>query len=74
MGNIFDYWKGMNRIGNDCSIIKNFYPRLFRETRTTGCFVYKGKPAYLYAAADVNISGGSVAESYVFKIEWKTKK
>ena len=41
---------------------------------TLAVLFIKGKPAYLYAAADVNISGGSVAESYVFKIEWKTKK
>ena len=29
-----------------------------------------GNPAYFYAVGDVNLEGGSVAKSYVFKIEW----
>lgn len=30
-----------------------------------------GKPAYLYGAGGVNLEGGDVSKSYVFKIEWE---
>ena len=75
MGNIFDYWKGNEQdrkrlFDNQKLFIRDYSGKLERPA----VLFIKGKPAYLYAAADVNISGGSVAESYVFKIEWKTKK
>ena len=34
----------------------------------------KGKPAYLYAVGGVNLEGGPVSKSYVFKIDWKKGK
>ncbi|MDB5159105.1 MAG: hypothetical protein JWR50_3812, partial [Mucilaginibacter sp.] len=34
----------------------------------------KGKPAYFYSTADVNVNGGKVSQSYVFKIQWPDDK
>lgn len=70
MGNIFDYW-GTEADHNALRDKGGYFVR--DETgklERPAVLMQKGKPTYLYAPADVNISGGKVSESYIFKIHW----
>lgn len=71
MGNIFDYWG----TPEDHRKLEQNYPNRFirdlsGKLERPAILLINGKPAYLYAVADVNINGSSASESYVFKIEW----
>jgi hypothetical protein len=74
MGNILDYW-GTEA---DHKKLRNI-PGVFNRDgsgkleRPAVLFI-NGKPAYFYASADLNINGGKVSESYVFKINWNKGK
>jgi alpha-L-fucosidase 2 len=70
MGTIFDYWG----TPKDKSELERKYPKRFirdpsGKLERPAILLIDGKPAYLYAVADVNIHGGEVSESYVFKID-----
>lgn len=70
MGNIFDYWGTKQQkdslLNNKGTFIRDASGKLERPA----VLFINGKPAYIYAVADVNIHGLPVSESYVFKISW----
>jgi hypothetical protein len=74
MGNIFDYWgteaDRQRLIAQEGCFIRDVTGKLERPA----ILFVDGKPAYLYAVADVNIHGRSTSESYVFKIKFKDSK
>lgn len=71
LGTLFDYW------GTDeerKALMKT--PGLFVRSESgkverPAILKVNGKPAYLYGAGGVNLEGGDVSKSYVFKIDWK---
>lgn len=70
MGTLFDYW-GTEE--DRAKLMKT--PGLFVRSASgklerPAILKIDGKPAYFYGVGDVNLEGGSVAKSYVFKIEW----
>lgn len=71
MGNIFDYWG----TEEDHEALENIPQRFIRDLsgklERPAILFMDGKPAYLYAVGDVNINGNEIAESYIFKINWK---
>jgi hypothetical protein len=70
MGNLFDYWGTEEEHKRLLAIPGHFQRDQSGKLERPAVLLLKGKPAYFYSAADLNISGGKVAESYVFKIEW----
>lgn len=74
MGNIFDYW------GTDEDHKKLLAsPGVFNRDRSgklerPAILILNGKPVYFYSSADLNVNGGKVSESYVFKIDWHDGK
>lgn len=70
MGTLFDYWGSKS---DQEKLMKT--PGLFVRS-TSGklerpaILQIDGTPAYLYAVGDVNLEGGTVSKSYVFKVEW----
>jgi hypothetical protein len=74
MGNILDYW------GTEADHKKLLAtPGLFirdgsGKLERPAILLLKGKPAYFYSTADVNVNGGKVSQSYIFKINWPTDK
>lgn len=74
MGNILDYWGTEEDHKKLLST-----PGVFNRDRTgklerPAILILNGKPAYFYSAADLNVNGGKVSESYVFKIDWHEGK
>jgi len=73
MGNMFDYWG----TAQDHKQLETKTQRFIRDhsgkLERPAILLINGKPSYLYAVGDVNINGGPVAESYVFKINWDEK-
>lgn len=69
MGTIFDYC-GIDKeqvLGTPGVFVRSESGKLERPA----VLKIKGKPAYLYGVAGVNVRGGSVSETSVFKIKWK---
>lgn len=70
MGTLFDYWgtdvkqRGLMQTPN--LFVRHSSGKLERPA----VLKINGKPAYLYAVGDVNLEGGEVSKSYVFKIHW----
>ena len=74
MGTVFDYWKTP---ADREELMKT--PGLFvrcasGKLERPAVLMKKGKPAYLYGVADVNVNGGKVSEPYVFSVKWKVSK
>ena len=74
MGTVFDYWKTP---ADREELMKT--PGLFvrcasGKLERPAVLMKKGKPAYLYGVADVNVNGGKVSEPYVFSVKWKVPK
>lgn len=70
MGNLLDYWGTDKDHGKLLSIPGHFeHDRSGKMERPAVLFI-DGVPAFFYAAGDLNLSGGKVAENYVFKIYW----
>ena len=70
MGTLFDYW-GTEKEREELMKTPNLFVRSpSGKLERPAVLMIDGKPAYLYAAGDVNLEGGSVSKSYVFKIEW----
>lgn len=74
MGTVFDYWKTP---ADREELMKT--PGLFvrcasGKLERPAILMKKGKPAYLYGVADVNVNGGKVSEPYVFSVKWKVSK
>jgi hypothetical protein len=68
MGNIFDYW-GTEEDKQRLLTTENVFIRdPTGKLERPAILFMNGKPAYLYAVADVNIHGGATSESYIFKI------
>ncbi len=74
MGNIFDYWKTLDDRDKLLKQPGYFVRDHSGKLERPAVLLEKGKPTYFYAAGDVNINGGKVSETYVFKIEWKEGK
>jgi hypothetical protein len=68
MGNIFDYWGTEEDKQRALHAEDHFERDASGKLERPAILFMNGKPAYLYAVADVNIRGGRVSESYVFKI------
>ncbi|ANI88323.1 hypothetical protein A9P82_02790 [Arachidicoccus ginsenosidimutans] len=71
MGNIFDYWGTPQQKDALLNNKRTFVRDVTGKFERPAVLFIKGKPAYFYAVADVNIHGLSVSESYIFKINWK---
>jgi hypothetical protein len=70
MGNIFDYW---GTAEDHKKLLPN--PNHYEHDRSgklerPAVLLLNGKPAYFYSTAGLNISGGNVSQTYVFKIDW----
>ncbi len=71
MGNMFDYW-GSEQDHKKLLATKGLFIRdQTAKLERPAILFQNGKPAYFYSTADVNIHGGKVSKSYVFKIDWK---
>nr|WP_068888655.1 glycoside hydrolase family protein [Pedobacter panaciterrae] len=74
MGNLLDYW-GTEEDHKKLFAIKDHFERdRTGKLERPAVLFQNGKPAYLYAAGDLNVHGGKVSESYVFKIDFDDKK
>lgn len=70
MGTIFDYW-GTPADREALMQTPDLFVRCGSgKLERPAVLKINGRPAYLYAVGDVNIHGGSVAEPYIFKINW----
>jgi hypothetical protein len=70
MGNMLDYW---GTPAAHSALLAN--PGHYEHDKSgklerPSVLVLNGKPAYFYSTAGLNISGGKVSETYVFKIDW----
>ncbi len=71
MGTLFDYW-GSKAEREELMKTPNLFVRNpSGKLERPAILQIDGKPAYLYAVGDVNLEGGSVSKSYVFKIDWE---
>ena len=69
MGTLFDYWGTENEQKELLKTPNLFIRSTSGKMERPAILQVNGKPAYLYAVGDVNLEGGSVSKSYVFKIE-----
>jgi len=74
MGNILDYW---GTTEDHQKLLAQ--PGVFNRDRSgklerPAILILNGKPAYFYSSADLNVNGGKVSESYIFKIDWQNGK
>ena len=74
MGTLFDYWGTENEQKELLKTPNLFIRSTSGKMERPAILQVNGKPAYLYAVGDVNLEGGSVSKSYVFKIEWNDGK
>lgn len=70
MGNLFDYWGTAEDHQKLLATPGHFQRDQSGKLERPAVLILNGKPAYFYSAADLNITGGKVSESYVFKIAW----
>lgn len=71
MGNLFDYWGKTEKEKEELLKTPHVFVRdASGKLERPAVLMVDGKPAYLYAVGDVNLEGGPVSKSYVFKIEW----
>lgn len=74
MGTLFDYWGDEADRERLMSTPGVFVRSASGKLERPAILKIKGKPAYLYAVGGVNLEGGPVSKSYVFKIDWKKGK
>ncbi len=74
MGDILDYW-GSDEDRRKLSAIQGHFVRSAsgKMERPAILFIH-GKPSYFYGPADINVDGGSVSETYVFRFDWADGK
>jgi len=73
MGNLLDYW-GTEKDHKRLFAIKNHFEHdKSGKLERPAVLFQNGKPAYLYATGGLNVNGGKVSESYVFKIDFDGK-
>ncbi|GKG73536.1 hypothetical protein DXA15_13800 [Parabacteroides sp. AM58-2XD] len=70
MGTLFDYWGTESDREKLMKTPGLFVRSASGKLERPAILKIDGNPAYFYAVGDVNLEGGSVAKSYVFKIEW----
>jgi hypothetical protein len=70
MGNILDYWGSADEHKQLANTPGHFVRDQTGKLERPAILFLHGKPAYFYSTADLNIHGGKVSESYVFKINW----
>lgn len=70
LGTLFDYWGSIEdekRLKEDNRV---FFRSHSGKLERPAILKVNGIPQYLYGAGGANLRGGSVSETYVFKIEW----
>lgn len=70
LGTLFDYWGSIEdekRLKEDNRV---FFRSHSGKLERPAILKVNGIPQYLYGAGGANLRGGSVAETYVFKIKW----
>jgi hypothetical protein len=70
MGNILDYWGTEDQHKQLAQKPNHFNRDPSGKLERPAILQIEGRPAYFYSTADLNIAGGSVSQSYVFKIDW----
>jgi len=70
MGNILDYWGTREDHKKLLAKPGHYEHDKSGKLERPSVLVLKGKPAYFYSTAGLNISGKNVSETYVFKIDW----
>jgi predicted GH43/DUF377 family glycosyl hydrolase len=70
LGTLYDYW-GNEKQWKELLDEKPFIHNRSGKMERPAILLEKGKPAYFYAAGDININGGKMSEAYVFKIDSK---
>jgi hypothetical protein len=70
MGNILDYWGTSEDHKKLLAYPDHYEHDKSGKLERPSVLVLNGKPAYFYSTAGLNISGGKVSETYVFKIDW----
>lgn len=74
LGTLFDYWgtpEEEKRLKEDSRV---FFRSHSGKLERPAVLKVHGVPQYLYGAGGANLRGGSVAETYVFKIKWNKGK
>lgn len=71
LGTLFDYWGTEACQKELLSRHEVFVRSTSGKVERPAILKVDGRPAYLYGAGGVNLEGGEVSKSYVFKIEWK---
>lgn len=74
LGTLFDYWgtpEEEKRLKEDSRV---FFRSHSGKLERPAVLKVHGVPQYLYGAGGANLRGGSVAETYVFKINWNKGK
>ena len=71
MGNILDYWGTAEQHRALAALPGHYVHDGSGKPERPAVLKLNGKPAYLYSTAGLNVSGGKVAETYVFKIDWQ---
>jgi hypothetical protein len=74
MGTLLDYWGTPEDHKKLLNTPGHFQRDATGKLERPAVLILKGKPAYFYSSADLNVSGGKVSESYVFKIDWDKGK
>ena len=69
-GTLYDYW-GNEKQWKDLLDKKPYLHNKSGKMERPAVLLIDGKPAYFYAAGDININGGKMSEAYVFKINSK---
>jgi hypothetical protein len=70
MGILPDYWGTPADLQILLSTPGHFEYSKSGKMERPAMLLINGKPAYFYASGSINVNGGSVAETYVFKINW----
>ena len=70
LGTLYDYW-GNEKQWKELLDKKPYMHHKSGKVERPAILLIKGKPAYFYAAGDININGGKISEAYVFKINSK---
>lgn len=70
MGVLFDYWGTEKEQQKLLETPGLYIHHPSGKLERPAILKIDGKPAYLYGVGDINLNGGKVSESYVFKINW----
>jgi hypothetical protein len=70
MGNILDYWGTAEDHKKLLNNPAHYEHDPSGKLERPAVLFMNGKPAYFYSTAGLNITGGKMSETYVFKIDW----